>query len=81
MICAVTRIEGPAVLLPGRQFREQGRWYERWAMVQVCSEHIPRKNSIKFPADSRFRFVFTEHKLLGNIKNVAKIAYKDFGLK
>lgn len=49
-------------------------------MVQVCSERIPRKNIIKFPAGLRFRFVFIEHKLLGNIKNVAKVANKDFGL-
>uniref|UniRef100_A0A2K6TSB0 peptidylprolyl isomerase n=1 Tax=Saimiri boliviensis boliviensis TaxID=39432 RepID=A0A2K6TSB0_SAIBB len=43
-----------------------------WIMEQLRSEQLPKKNIIKFLQDHGSDSFLAEHKLLGNIKNVAK---------
>ncbi|CAK7293146.1 Peptidyl-prolyl cis-trans isomerase FKBP3 [Vulpes lagopus] len=46
-------------------------------MEQVLSEQLPKNHVIKFLQDHGSNLFLAEHKLLGNIKNVAKTANKD----
>ncbi|XP_068947877.1 peptidyl-prolyl cis-trans isomerase FKBP3 isoform X1 [Petaurus breviceps papuanus] len=48
-----------------------------WSAEQLSSEALPKKDIIKFLQDNGSDSFLAEHKLLGNIKNVAKTANKD----
>ncbi|XP_078007626.1 peptidyl-prolyl cis-trans isomerase FKBP3 isoform X1 [Phascolarctos cinereus] len=48
-----------------------------WTAEQLRSEALPKKDIIKFLQDHGSDSFLAEHKLLGNIKNVAKTANKD----
>ena len=48
-----------------------------WTMEQLRSELLPKKDIIKFLQDHGSHSFLAEHKLLGNIKHVAKTANKD----
>uniref|UniRef100_A0A8C6EF19 peptidylprolyl isomerase n=1 Tax=Moschus moschiferus TaxID=68415 RepID=A0A8C6EF19_MOSMO len=48
-----------------------------WTVEQLRSEQLPKKDIIKFLQDHGSHSFLAEHKLLGNIKNVAKTANKD----
>ena len=48
-----------------------------WTVEQLRSEQLPKKDIIKFLQDHGSDSFLAEHKLLGNIKNVAKTANKD----
>ncbi|KAB0352894.1 hypothetical protein FD754_017751 [Muntiacus muntjak] len=48
-----------------------------WTEEQLRSEQLPKKDIIKFLQDHGSDSFLAEHKLLGNIKNVAKTANKD----
>uniref|UniRef100_A0A8C9AJR8 FKBP3 basic tilted helix bundle domain-containing protein n=1 Tax=Prolemur simus TaxID=1328070 RepID=A0A8C9AJR8_PROSS len=48
-----------------------------WTVEQLHSDQLPRKDIIKFLQDDGSHSFLAEHKLLGNIKNVAETANKD----
>ncbi|XP_030627068.1 peptidyl-prolyl cis-trans isomerase FKBP3 [Chanos chanos] len=48
-----------------------------WSDEQLKSDELPKKDIIKFIQDNAAHSFLTEHKLLGNIKNVAKTAKKE----
>nr|2KFV_A Chain A, FK506-binding protein 3 [Homo sapiens] len=48
-----------------------------WTVEQLRSEQLPKKDIIKFLQEHGSDSFLAEHKLLGNIKNVAKTANKD----
>ncbi|XP_048840862.1 peptidyl-prolyl cis-trans isomerase FKBP3 [Brienomyrus brachyistius] len=48
-----------------------------WSDEQLQSDDLPKKDIIKFLQDNAAQSFLAEHKLLGNIKNVAKTAKKD----
>ncbi|XP_055041348.1 peptidyl-prolyl cis-trans isomerase FKBP3 [Misgurnus anguillicaudatus] len=48
-----------------------------WSDEQLKSEEIPKKDVIKFIQDNAAHSFLSEHKLMGNIKNVAKTAKKE----
>ncbi|XP_028934560.1 peptidyl-prolyl cis-trans isomerase FKBP3 [Ornithorhynchus anatinus] len=48
-----------------------------WSAEQLRSEGLPKKDIIKFLQDHGSDSFLAEHRLLGNIKNVAKTANKD----
>ncbi|KAK3516534.1 hypothetical protein QTP70_021737 [Hemibagrus guttatus] len=48
-----------------------------WSDDQLNNEEIPKKDLIKFLQDSASQSFLVEHKLMGNIKNVAKTAKKE----
>ncbi|MEE6492403.1 hypothetical protein FKM82_016571, partial [Ascaphus truei] len=48
-----------------------------WSEQQLQSDDLPKKDIIKFLQDHGSDPFLSEHKLLGNIKNVAKTAKKD----
>ena len=48
-----------------------------WTVEQLRSEQLPKKDIIKCMQDHGSDSFLAEHKLLGNIKNVAKTANKD----
>ncbi|KAF4099971.1 peptidyl-prolyl cis-trans isomerase FKBP3 [Onychostoma macrolepis] len=48
-----------------------------WSEEQLKSEEVPKKDLIKFIQDNAAHSFLAEHKLLGNIKNVAKTAKKE----
>ncbi|XDA84981.1 hypothetical protein R6Z07M_014760 [Ovis aries] len=48
-----------------------------WTVEQLRREQLPKKDIIKFLQDHGSDSFLAEHKLLGNIKNVAKTANKD----
>ncbi|KAM6914971.1 peptidyl-prolyl cis-trans isomerase FKBP3 [Xenentodon cancila] len=48
-----------------------------WSDEQLKSDDFPKKDIIKFIQDNAAHSFLNEHKLLGNIKNVAKTAKKD----
>nr|XP_033807510.1 peptidyl-prolyl cis-trans isomerase FKBP3 [Geotrypetes seraphini] len=48
-----------------------------WTNEQLKSEDLPKKEIIKFLQEQGSDSFLAEHKLLGNIKNVAKTAKKD----
>ena len=48
-----------------------------WTVEQLRSELLPKKDIIKFLQDHGSDSFLAEHKLLGNIKHVAKTANKD----
>lgn len=50
---------------------------QAWTVEQLRSEQLPKKDIIKFLQDHGSDSFLAEHKLLGNIKNVAKTANKD----
>ncbi|XP_044773694.1 peptidyl-prolyl cis-trans isomerase FKBP3 isoform X4 [Neomonachus schauinslandi] len=52
-----------------------------WTVEQLRSEQLPKKDIIKFLQDHGSDSFLAEHKLLGNIKNVAKTANKDHLVK
>ncbi|XP_061610615.1 peptidyl-prolyl cis-trans isomerase FKBP3 [Phyllopteryx taeniolatus] len=48
-----------------------------WSNEQLKSDDLPKKDLIKFIQDNAAHSFLNEHKLLGNIKNVAKTAKKE----
>ncbi|XP_077056170.1 peptidyl-prolyl cis-trans isomerase FKBP3 [Siphateles boraxobius] len=48
-----------------------------WNEEQLKTEEVPKKELIKFIQDNGAHSFLAEHKLLGNIKNVAKTAKKE----
>ncbi|KAG7509214.1 peptidyl-prolyl cis-trans isomerase FKBP3 [Solea senegalensis] len=48
-----------------------------WSDEQLKSDDLPKKDIIKFIQDNAAHSFLNEHKLLGNIKNVAKTAKKE----
>ncbi|XP_053192869.1 peptidyl-prolyl cis-trans isomerase FKBP3 [Scomber japonicus] len=48
-----------------------------WSDEQLKSDDLPKKDMIKFIQDNAAHSFLNEHKLLGNIKNVAKTAKKE----
>ncbi|KAM6954109.1 peptidyl-prolyl cis-trans isomerase FKBP3 [Aplochiton taeniatus] len=48
-----------------------------WSDDQLKSDDLPKKDVIKFIQDNAARSFLVEHKLMGNIKNVAKTAKKE----
>ncbi|XP_054474776.1 peptidyl-prolyl cis-trans isomerase FKBP3 [Anoplopoma fimbria] len=48
-----------------------------WSDEQLKSDDLPKKDVIKFIQDNAAHSFLNEHKLLGNIKNVAKTAKKE----
>jgi len=48
-----------------------------WSEEQLKSDDLPKKDLIKFIQDNAAHSFLNEHKLLGNIKNVAKTAKKE----
>ncbi|KAB5539889.1 hypothetical protein PHYPO_G00094370 [Pangasianodon hypophthalmus] len=48
-----------------------------WSNEKLNSEEIPKKDLIKFLQDNASHSFLVEHKLMGNIKNVAKTAKKE----
>ncbi|XP_077408192.1 peptidyl-prolyl cis-trans isomerase FKBP3 [Vanacampus margaritifer] len=48
-----------------------------WSNEQLKSDDLPKKDLIRFIQDNAAHSFLNEHKLLGNIKNVAKTAKKD----
>ncbi|XP_037101194.1 peptidyl-prolyl cis-trans isomerase FKBP3 [Syngnathus acus] len=48
-----------------------------WSDEQLKSDDLPKKDLINFIQDNAAHSFLIEHKLLGNIKNVAKTANKD----
>ncbi|XP_058468565.1 peptidyl-prolyl cis-trans isomerase FKBP3 [Solea solea] len=48
-----------------------------WSVEQLKSDDLPKKDIIKFIQDNAAHSFLNEHKLLGNIKNVAKTAKKE----
>ncbi|KAG5277320.1 hypothetical protein AALO_G00116170 [Alosa alosa] len=48
-----------------------------WSDEQLKSDDLPKKDIIKFIQDNAAHSFLSEHKLLGNIKNVAKTAKKE----
>ncbi|XP_068110257.1 peptidyl-prolyl cis-trans isomerase FKBP3 [Hyperolius riggenbachi] len=48
-----------------------------WSNEQLQSEELPKKDVIAFLQEHASQSFLAEHKLLGNIKNVAKTAKKD----
>ncbi|KAL2082143.1 hypothetical protein ACEWY4_021961 [Coilia grayii] len=48
-----------------------------WDDEQLKSDDLPKKDLIKFIQDNAAHSFLSEHKLLGNIKNVAKTAKKE----
>ncbi|XP_073348841.1 peptidyl-prolyl cis-trans isomerase FKBP3 [Pagrus major] len=48
-----------------------------WSDEQLKSDDLPKKDLIKFIQDNAAHSFLNEHKLLGNIKNVAKTAKKE----
>uniref|UniRef100_A0A3B3TVI7 peptidylprolyl isomerase n=1 Tax=Poecilia latipinna TaxID=48699 RepID=A0A3B3TVI7_9TELE len=48
-----------------------------WSDEQLKSDDLPKKDIIKFLQDNAAHSFLNEHKLLGNIKNVAKTAKKE----
>ncbi|XP_042636929.1 LOW QUALITY PROTEIN: peptidyl-prolyl cis-trans isomerase FKBP3-like [Orycteropus afer afer] len=48
-----------------------------WTVEQLRSQQLPKKDIIKFLQDHGSDSFLVEHKLLGNIKNVAKTKNKD----
>ncbi|XP_051511621.1 peptidyl-prolyl cis-trans isomerase FKBP3-like [Myxocyprinus asiaticus] len=48
-----------------------------WSDEQLKNEDLPKKELIKFIQDNATHSFLVEHKLLGNIKNVAKTAKKE----
>ncbi|KAM9840611.1 peptidyl-prolyl cis-trans isomerase FKBP3 [Aulostomus maculatus] len=48
-----------------------------WSDEQLKSDDFPKKDIIKFIQDNAAHSFLNEHKLLGNIKNVAKTAKKE----
>uniref|UniRef100_W5MZT6 peptidylprolyl isomerase n=1 Tax=Lepisosteus oculatus TaxID=7918 RepID=W5MZT6_LEPOC len=48
-----------------------------WSSEQLKSDDLPKKDLIKFLQDNAADSFLAEHKLLGNIKNVAKTAKKE----
>ena len=54
-----------------------GRSQLAWTVEQLLSEQLPRKGIVNFLQDHGSDSFLVEHKLLGNIKNVAKTANKN----
>ncbi|XP_043930203.1 peptidyl-prolyl cis-trans isomerase FKBP3 [Protopterus annectens] len=54
-----------------------GRPVREWSNEQLNSEDLLKKDIIKFLQDNASDTFLAEHKLMGNIKNVAKTARKD----
>nr|ADO27839.1 fk506-binding protein 3 [Ictalurus furcatus] len=50
---------------------------QEWNNEKLSSEEIPKKDVIKFLQDNASHSFLVEHKLMGNIKNVAKTAKKE----
>ncbi|KAK7134105.1 hypothetical protein R3I94_015833 [Phoxinus phoxinus] len=50
---------------------------QAWTDEQLKTEEVPKKELIKFIQDNGAHSFLAEHKLLGNIKNVAKTAKKE----
>lgn len=50
---------------------------QEWSEEQLKSDDLPKKDIIKFLQDNAAQSFLNEHKLLGNIKNVAKTAKKE----
>ncbi|XP_060773779.1 peptidyl-prolyl cis-trans isomerase FKBP3 isoform X1 [Neoarius graeffei] len=48
-----------------------------WSAEKLNSDEIPKKDLIKFLQDNASHSFLLEHKLMGNIKNVAKTAKKE----
>ncbi|KAK5853159.1 hypothetical protein PBY51_006974 [Eleginops maclovinus] len=48
-----------------------------WSEEQLKNDDLPKKDVIKFIQDNAAHSFLNEHKLLGNIKNVAKTAKKE----
>ncbi|CAB1340002.1 unnamed protein product [Coregonus sp. 'balchen'] len=48
-----------------------------WSDEQLKSDDLPKKDIIKFIQDNSAHSFLAEHKLMGNIKNVAKTAKKE----
>ncbi|XP_036405579.1 peptidyl-prolyl cis-trans isomerase FKBP3 [Megalops cyprinoides] len=48
-----------------------------WSDEQLKSDDLPKKDIIKFLQDNAAHSFLSEHKLMGNIKNVAKTAKKE----
>uniref|UniRef100_A0A4W5JQZ5 peptidylprolyl isomerase n=1 Tax=Hucho hucho TaxID=62062 RepID=A0A4W5JQZ5_9TELE len=48
-----------------------------WSDEQLKSDDLPKKDIIKFIQDNAAHSFLAEHKLMGNIKNVAKTAKKE----
>ncbi|KAG5847005.1 peptidyl-prolyl cis-trans isomerase FKBP3 [Anguilla rostrata] len=48
-----------------------------WSDEQLKSDDLPKKDIIKFLQDNSANSFLSEHKLMGNIKNVAKTAKKE----
>ncbi|XP_062406594.1 peptidyl-prolyl cis-trans isomerase FKBP3 [Sardina pilchardus] len=48
-----------------------------WSDDQLKSDDLPKKDIIKFIQDNAAHSFLSEHKLMGNIKNVAKTAKKE----
>ncbi|KAI1898004.1 hypothetical protein AGOR_G00089160 [Albula goreensis] len=48
-----------------------------WSDEQLKSDDLPKKDIIKFLQDNAANSFLAEHKLMGNIKNVAKTAKKE----
>uniref|UniRef100_A0A667ZNR7 peptidylprolyl isomerase n=2 Tax=Myripristis murdjan TaxID=586833 RepID=A0A667ZNR7_9TELE len=48
-----------------------------WSEEQLKSDDLPKKDIIKFIQDNAAHSFLAEHKLMGNIKNVAKTAKKE----
>ncbi|XP_071381121.1 peptidyl-prolyl cis-trans isomerase FKBP3 [Centroberyx affinis] len=48
-----------------------------WSEEQLKSDDLPKKDVIKFIQDNAAHSFLAEHKLMGNIKNVAKTAKKE----
>ncbi|XP_067097957.1 peptidyl-prolyl cis-trans isomerase FKBP3 [Osmerus mordax] len=48
-----------------------------WSDEQLKSDDLPKKDVIKFIQDNAAHSFLAEHKLMGNIKNVAKTAKKE----
>ncbi|XP_074541466.1 peptidyl-prolyl cis-trans isomerase FKBP3 [Halichoeres trimaculatus] len=48
-----------------------------WSAEQLKSDDLPKKDIIKFIQDNAAHSFLNEHKLLGNIKNVAKTVKKE----
>ena len=54
-----------------------GRSQRAWTVEQLLSEQLPKKDIVNFLQDHGSDSFLAEHKLLGNIKNVAKTANKN----
>ncbi|XP_077472252.1 peptidyl-prolyl cis-trans isomerase FKBP3-like [Stigmatopora argus] len=49
----------------------------QWTAEQLRSDDLPKKNLIKVLRDNAAHSFLNDHRLLGNIKNVAKTAKKE----